>query len=403
MKCFNSQNIAARALGIVLTLAAFALVGGLVSESHAQEARQAPNMEELRKNRPIQQRTLIMTYTDRIPGDWVKPSGTKKLKPGQRVIHEPVEDVDKIIIQRLTDRTYWVWSNVYSVTMYVGDKGVLLIDQPENFPTEKFLREMKKITPLPVTTLVYSHVHVDHVASGKVLHKAMKEQGVDLRIIASEAATREIRAHKGMVMMPTDVVPDGYATFTFEGKTFKHVTPANVAHTGADSYTITPDGVAHVVDFFYPGILPLAQTSGVKDLTGYIYFLRCLLGDDWQFANLGHDNVGYKADIETTFEYHSDLYKAAYELWPGFGAEGLQSGRGQIAGVMIRNLFDGVTTAMAEKMRPKWSHLPHWEVAWDHATMVLWDFALNWDYEGARRDGDMNRAIPDFTPILPPK
>ena len=81
MKCFDSQNIAARALGIVLTLAGFAVVGGLVSESYAQEARQAPNMEELRKNRPIQQRTLIMTYTDRIPGDWVKPSGTKKLKP----------------------------------------------------------------------------------------------------------------------------------------------------------------------------------------------------------------------------------------------------------------------------------------------------------------------------------
>ena len=149
--------------------------------------------------------------------------------------------------------------------------------------------------------------------------------------------------------------------------------------------------------------LPLAQTSGVKDLTGYIYFLRSLLGDDWDLANLGHDNVGYKADIEKTFEYHKDLYNAAYELWPGFGAEGLQAGRGQNAGVLIRNLFDGVTTAMAEKMRPKWSHLPHWEVAWDHATMVLWDFALNWDYEGARKTGNKSRAIPDFTPILPPK
>ena len=359
-------------------------------------------MEKLRKERPIQHRTPVITYTDRIPGDWVEPSMTKILKPGQRVIHEPVEDVDEIIIQRLTERTYWVWSNVYSVTMYVGDEGVLLIDSPENFPFEKFLREVKQVTPLPVTTVVYSHCHVDHVAGVKVLHKIMKERGVDLRIIGSEAATREIAAHKGMVMMPNDIVPDGYSTFTFEGKTFKHTTPANVAHTAADSYTITPDGVAHVVDFFYPGILPLAQTSGVKDLTGYIYFLRCLLGDDWDFANLGHDNVGYKADIETTFEYHKDLYNAAYEMWPGFGAEGLQSGRGQIPGVMIRNLFDGVTTAMAERMRPKWSHLPHWEVSWDHATMVLWDFALNWDYEGARKSGDKSRAIPDFTPIPVP-
>ena len=46
--------------------------------------------------------------------------------------------------------------------------------------------------------------------------------------------------------------------------------------------------------------------------------------------------------------------------------------------------------------------MPHWEVAWDHATMVLWDFALNWDYEGARKLGDKSRAIPDFSPIRPP-
>ena len=408
MECSNPQMITvtksntAWAFYVVLTLAAFMLVTGLASVSQAKEAPQMPSMEELRKTRPIQQRTPVITYTDKAKGEWVKPSITKKLKPGQRVIHEPVEDVDKIIMQRLTDRTYWVWSNVYSITMYVGDKGVLLIDAPENFPVEKFLQEMKQVTPLPVTTLVYSHVHVDHVASAKTLHKAMKKQGIDLRIIASKAATREIARHKDNVMMPNDIIPDGYSTFKFEGKTFKHTTPVNVAHTSADSYTITPDGVAHVVDFFYPGMLPLAQTSGVKDLTGYIVFLRHLLGDDWDFANLGHSNVGYKSDIETTFEYHNDLYNVAFKIWPGFGAEGLQSGRGQKPGVLIRNLFDEITTAMAEQMRPKWSHMPHWEVAWDHATMVLWDFALNWDYEGARKEGNKERAIPDFDPIPPP-
>ena len=393
----NKVNYTAAILSLVM------LFGSVAATTISAQNAPKIDMEQLRKDRPLQQRMPIITYTDRIPGDWVEPSTTKKLLPGQRVIHEPVEDVDKIIIQRLTDRTYWVWSNVYSLTMYVGDKGVLLIDAPDNFPIEKFLGEMKQVTALPVTALVYSHSHVDHVASGKTLYKLMQEQGIKLRVIASEAVTREIVAHKNMLMMPNEVVPDGHATFDFEGRTFKHTTPVNVAHTGADSYTITPDGVAHVVDFFYPGILPLAQTSGVKDMTGYIVFLRNLLGDDWDFANLGHDNVGYKADLKLTLEYHKDLYDAAYRLWPGFGAEGLQAGRGQISGVLIRNLFDQITTAMAEEMRAKWSHLPHWEVAWDHATMVLWDFALNWDYEGARKSGDKARAVPDFSPIAPPE
>lgn len=370
----------------------------------AQEG-QAPDLEQLRKARPLQKRTPIVTYNKRKPGEeWVEPSITKKLKPGQRVDIETIEDVDKIFIQRLTDRTYWVWANVYCVTMYVGDESVLLIDSPETFPYEKFLNEMKKVTPLPISTVVYSHPHVDHVAgAGKNLVHLMRAQGVKLRIIASEACTKEIARHKNMLMMPTEVLPNGYATFKFEGKTFKYTTPVNVAHTSADSYTITPDGVAHVVDFFYPGILPLAQTSGVKDMAGYIEFLRCLLGDDWEYANLGHQNVGYKKDLQLTLDYHKDLYDAAYKHWPGFGAEGMQKFKGEGTAIMIRNLFDGVTTKMAEDQRKKWGHLPHWEVGWDHATMVLWDFALNWDYEGARKSGDKQRAIPEFSPIAPPE
>jgi len=75
---------------------------------------------------------------------------------------------------------------------------------------------------------------------------------------------------------------------------------------------------------------------------------------------------------------------------------------GHNSGTMIRALFDGVSTAMAERMREKWSAYPHWELGWDHAHMVAWDFALNWDYGTARETGNKSGAIPDFTPILPP-
>jgi len=80
-------------------------VNGLSFTVEAQEAPKV-DMEQLRKDRPIQQRTPIIQYTERRSDEeWVPPSITRKLEPGQRVDHEPVEDVDKIIMQRLTDRT----------------------------------------------------------------------------------------------------------------------------------------------------------------------------------------------------------------------------------------------------------------------------------------------------------
>ena len=365
------------------------------------------DMDKLKAERPIQQRTYVMAYNDRVPGeDWVTASTKTQLKPGQRVDIGTMEEIDEVVIQRLTDRAYWVWSNVYSLTMWVGDKGVLLIDAPMNFPVQKFLEEdIKRVTDLPVRVIVYSHMHVDHIGSARNFADAIEGQGGKLRVIASQSLNQEIITHKDAALAPTEVIPDGYATFEFEGHVFRHVTPMKVAHTSNDSYTITPDGVAHVVDFFYPGILPLAQTSGVKDMTGYIYFLRHLLGEEWTVANLGHNNVGYKADIELTFDYLDDLYIAAYKFWPGFEPAAMKemSDQGHNSATMIRMLFDGVSTAMAEQVREKWSSYPHWEVAWDHAHMVVWDFALNWDYDNARITGVMSRAIPDITPISPPK
>ncbi len=190
--------------------------------------RQPPtfDMEQLRAEQPLQQRTPIMAYVDRVPGEeWVRASVTTSLQPGQRVDIGTMEGIDEVVIQRLTDRTYWVWSNVYSLTMWVGDQGVLLIDTPMNFPVDKFLSEdIKRVTDLPVRAVVYSHIHVDHVAGAKRLAEALDEQGISLRIIASESALQEIVSHKGSVLEPTDVVPDGYSSFSFEGQTFKHVT-----------------------------------------------------------------------------------------------------------------------------------------------------------------------------------
>ena len=84
----------------------------------------------------------------------------------------------------------------------------------------------------------------------------------------------------------------------FESFEFILATPIVAAHSAADSYVLTPDGVIMYVDFNYPGRVTLVYISSSYDITGWIDFLRHALGEDWQFANLGHANIGYKRDIE---------------------------------------------------------------------------------------------------------
>ena len=96
-----------RSLAIV-TLATDSSLSALVSGADAQPPPPKFDMDQLRKERPIQHQTPVMAYTDRVPGEkWVPASTKKKLKPGQRVDIGTMEGIDEVVIQRLTNRTYW--------------------------------------------------------------------------------------------------------------------------------------------------------------------------------------------------------------------------------------------------------------------------------------------------------
>ncbi len=349
------------------------------------------------EGRPIQELGPVRTYNPELSGNVrVKPSINRKLKAGERLDVPYVTSTGVWTIQRLTERSYWVLVDQFAVTVFVGNKGTLVIDAPDVFDMVGFVEQVRKITPLPITTVVYSHPHVDHVGNSKKLSQVLKQENINLRIIASENAAREIKRYKNSILMPTEVITNGYSHFQFEDFTFKYVTPVDWAHTGADSYIVTPDGVLHVVDFFYPGRLPMADVSGAQNLTGWIEMCRRVAGDpDWQFASLGHANIAYREDVLMTLDYFKDLYTHAFDVFKGFRGEDFVHFAGQNTGVMIRNMFDGGAAQLAGMVAEKWSHLPQWEVARDHAEKVLWDVALNYNYH--------ERTLPDFEAISPPR
>ena len=352
------------------------------------------------KHQHIEPATLVNPWN--APDEkYVEPSITEKLKPGNRVAVPDFGEQGKWYIQRLTDRTYWMICNGFATTAYVGDESVLLIDASNTLVPADMLAAIKKFTDLPVSTLVYSHMHTDHVGGSYRLQRALKKQNTDLRIVASASAAREITAHQNNAAPPTEIVSDGRSTFMFESFEFILATPIVAAHSAADSYVLTPDGVIMYVDFNYPGRVPLGYISSSYNITGWIDFLRHALGEDWQFANLGHANIGYKRDIERTFAYLGDLYDAFMsEIAPGWATgsaigESLQAnGPGLTAGVFWGNYVDQSAEIMAKKVYPKWKHVAQSEVIRSHAYKVFEDSFLNYNPEE-------NVVRPMFSPIKP--
>lgn len=353
------------------------------------------------KHQHIESAKLVVGWDQQHGETYVESSVSEKLKPGNRVMVPDFGQPGKWYVQRLTDRTYWMICNGFASTVFVGNEGVLLVDASNTVIPEDMLAAIKLFTDLPVKALVYSHMHTDHVGGSYRLQKALKEQGIDLRIVASASAAREIAAHQNNAAPPTEVIPDGRSTFKFENFEFVLGTPIVAAHSAADSYVLTPDGVIMYVDFNYPGRVPLGYISSSYNITGWIDFLRHVLGEDWTFANLGHANVGYKRDIVKTFDYLEDLYDAFMsEIAPTWATgsaigESLQAnGPGLTAGVFWGNYVDQSSEIMARKVYPKWKHVAQSEMIRSHAYKVFEDSFLNYNPE-------VDVLKPKFTPIAP--
>ena len=291
--------------------------------------------------------------------------------------------------------------NAFASTVYVGEESVLVVDVSSSVNPSDMLTALRSFTELPVSTVVYSHPHTDHNAGAMRLQQLLAQQGVELRIVASESAAREISIHQNNVAPPTEIVANGRTTFSFEGRDFILGTPVASAHSPADSYVLNPDGVITYVDFNYPGRLPLAYISSSHDITGWVNFLRHVLGEDWDYAVLGHANVGYKRDIRQTFAYLDDLYDAFNTLilpdWStgkSIGEAVQKNGPGLTAGVFWGNYVEQSTQTVAQAVHPRWKHLAHSEVIRSHAYKVFEDVFLNYNPE-------VQSVKPQFDPIAP--
>ncbi|MAC36633.1 MAG: hypothetical protein CME47_04040 [Halieaceae bacterium] len=329
------------------------------------------------------------------------PSLTRQLPFGHRVAVPDFGEPGKWYVQRLTGRSYWMICNAFASTVYVGDESVLIVDVSSSVNPPDMLAALRSFTELPVSTVVYSHPHTDHNAGAMRLQELLAQRGVALRIVASKSAAREISIHQNNVAPPTEIVPNGRTAFSFEGRDFILGTPVASAHSPADSYVLNPDGVITYVDFNYPGRLPLAYISSSHDITGWVNFLRHVLGEDWDYAVLGHANVGYKRDIRQTFAYLEDLYDAFNTLilpdWStgkSIGEAVQKNGPGLTAGVFWGNYVEQSTQTVALAVHPRWKHLAHSEVIRSHAYKVFEDVFLNYNPE-------VQSMKPQFDPIAP--
>ncbi|EFD7722371.1 TPA: MBL fold metallo-hydrolase [Escherichia coli] len=293
-----------------------------------------------------------------VNASYVEPSAEKIISPSDKLNNLFERNMSQpYILQKIGERTYYVQRYFYSTTFYVGDKGVLLFDAPEG-RGKYLLQAIRDVTPLPVTALVYSHYHVDHIGDSPFWNDEAKKEGVNLRIIASKATAEKMQFMNSRLPVATQVLSKKDDQFKFEKQTIELHRFVKAGHTDDHSvWLLKQEKVAHSPDLLNPDQLPMMGFAVSDTLVYHDSNLRQVEMLDWKYFIGGHGNIGSHDDFKFQRQFFNDLRDTTIKVRKEESFGKFMNKTANNHADFARAQREAIIKKVTEVLRPKYGHM----------------------------------------------
>lgn len=267
------------------------------------------------------------------------------------------------VIEQFGDGCYMVTDGSYQSLVVVSDKGTIVVDNPPSLGP-KLLYAIGNLTSQPVTHVIYSHSHTDHIGG-----------------VALFPSTAQTIAHKEtdeqLLEAPDKNRPRPKKTFKKDyklkvGNQTLQLSYKGENHVRGNIFIYVPKPkVLMVVDIIFPGWTPFARLGQVKNVPGFVRAHDQILDYDFKAYVGGHIwRSGNRTDVEVQKEYMTDLIRVCNDtlslsatddpFLSGFkilnGSYTKNPGNGW---AFFKTYNDRTASYAAKKMNEKWrSRLP---------------------------------------------
>ncbi|EOT1521257.1 MBL fold metallo-hydrolase [Escherichia coli] len=293
-----------------------------------------------------------------VNASYVEPSAEKIISPSDKLNNLFERNMSQpYILQKIGERTYYFQRYFYSTTFYVGDKGVLLFDAPEG-RGKYLLQAIRDVTPLPVTALVYSHYHVDHIGDSPFWNDEAKKEGVNLRIIASKATAEKMQFMNSRLPVATQVLSKKDDQFKFEKQTIELHRFVKAGHTDDHSvWLLKQEKVAHSPDLLNPDQLPMMGFAVSDTLVYHDSNLRQVEMLDWKYFIGGHGNIGSHDDFKFQRQFLNDLRDTTIKVRKEESFGKFMNKTANNHADFARAQREAIIKKVTEVLRPKYGHM----------------------------------------------
>ena len=252
--------------------------------------------------------------------------------------------------QKLGEGLYMITDGAYQSMFMTYEDGVVVVDAPPSYASH-IPKAIAEVTDKPITYLVYSHAHTDHIGGAKSLGGQP--------IIVAHAETNRLLARDGDANRPL-------AAVTFEdqyrlsvGSQVLELSYHGNAHLPGNIFIYAPkQRTLMVVDVIFPGWMPWRRFAVAQDIPAYFAQVKEINAMNFDTLVGGHvTRTGTPADVAMQLSFIEDLKTAAATaLKTKVPGEGLTlADRSGNPWAVFDNYIDRVAIACVNQLTPKWS------------------------------------------------
>jgi glyoxylase-like metal-dependent hydrolase (beta-lactamase superfamily II) len=218
-----------------------------------------------------------------------------------------VSNTTGFLFELLGRGAYMLTDETYQCLFFVANDSVIFVDAPPTIG-HNILKGISTVTSLPVSHMVYSHAHADHIGAAYLVDSK------DLAIIAHEETAKELsqapdanRPFPNVLFSEDLELCVGNQTLQLSYKGPNHE-PGNI-------FIYAPiQKVLMLVDVVYPGWVPFDSLGESQNIPDWIKAHDQLLEYDFDFYTGGHlTRIGTRKDVITQKEYVEDLFSNCKE------------------------------------------------------------------------------------------